>query len=482
MAAFLISPICWGVIAGLVFARFAVFDFRVVVGAFVIGLVGLGIALLSNKNNLLVVTAFVCGVSIGIMNWSNAQEVNQYESLYGQSINIEGEIVSRPSITASGNQALIVRPDGFTQDIRVSLFHHTVAKGGERVWIRGLIEQPENFSNFNYIAFLRKNNVYAELSKAKVIIFEPAPEGVSNWLGDLRQNVTRVSERNFNTETSAIVLGMLIGHKEQLPEEVEIAFQKSGLIHILVVSGFNLTIIAIGVGVFARWFGRRLVDSSSLILIWSFCILVGATAAVTRAGVMASILIVARLSGRLASSSTSLLLAVVIMSLLNPWQLFYDIGFQLSVAATFGVLEASRIRTRFNKEGVLSEIIWPSMGAIICTAPLIAYYFGTVSLVAPLANLLVLPLIPYLMLFGALGLIPYLKIFFVPVTELLVAWQLQIISTLADWRYSQLQTSIDTTFIICYYSILILLVWAINYGKPQLKESQSRDKITQITI
>ncbi len=482
MTAFLISPICWGVIAGLLLGRFAVFDFRVVVGVTIVSILGAGIALLSSKKTLLVATAFICGISIGTMNWQNSQAVNQYESLYGQSISIEGEIVSRPSITASGNQALIIRPDGFTQDVRVSLFHHTVAKGGERVWIRGQIKKPENFSNFNYIAFLRKNNVYAELSKSKVIIYEPASEGISNWLGDLRQNVVRVSERNFNTETSAIVLGMLIGHKEQLPPDVEGAFQKSGLIHILVVSGFNLTIIAIGVGVFARWFGRRLVDSSSLALIWSFCILVGATAAVTRAGVMASILILSRLSGRLATSSTSLLLAVVIMSLLNPWQLFYDIGFQLSVAATFGVLEASRIRTRFNKEGIFSEIIWPSMGAIICTAPLIAYYFGTVSLVAPLANLLVLPMVPYLMLFGALGLIPYLKIFFVPVTELLVAWELKIISTLANWQYSQLQTSIDTTFIICYFVIVILFVWLINYQKSQLKESQSRDKITQITI
>ncbi|HMR55397.1 MAG TPA: ComEC/Rec2 family competence protein [Candidatus Doudnabacteria bacterium] len=482
MTAFLISPICWGVIVGLVLARFVVFDFRVVLGVLIVSMLAVGIALLSSKKTLLVATAFICGASIGTINWHNAQEPNQYESLYGQSINIEGEIVSRPSITAIGNQALIIRPDGFTQYIRVSLFHHTVAKGGERVWIRGQIKKPENFSNFNYIAFLIKNNVYAELSKAKVIIYEPAPEGVSNWLRDLRQNVVRVSERNFNTETSAIVLGMLIGHKEQLPEEVESAFQKSGLIHILVVSGFNLTIIAIGVGVFARWFGRRLVDTSSLLLIWSFCILVGATSAVIRAGVMASILILSRLFGRLATSSNSLLLAVVIMSLLNPWQLFYDIGFQLSVAATFGVLEASHIRTRLNEEGIFSEIIWPSMGAIICTAPLIAYYFGTVSLVAPLANLLVLPIVPYLMLFGVLGLIPYLEIFFVPVTELLVAWELKIISTLANWQFSQLQTSIDMTFIVCYYVILILFVWLINYQKSQLKESQSRDKITQITI
>jgi competence protein ComEC len=482
MTAFLISPMCWGVIVGLLLARFVVLDYRVVVAVLVINLLVVGVALLFTKKFLLVVSAFICSISIGIMSWQNAQAVNQYEALYGKSLSIEGKIVSRPSITAGGNQVLIIRPDGFTQDIRVSLFHHIVAKGGERVWMRGQIKQPQNFSDFNYVAYLRKNNIYAELSQAQVIIYQPAPVGIDYWLGNLRRSVVRVAQQNFNTETSAIVLGMLIGHKEQLPQEVEVAFQKSGLIHILVVSGFNLTIIAIGVGVFARWFGRKLVDSSSLILIWSFCILVGATAAVSRAAAMASMLIVSRLLGRLATSSTSLLLAVVIMSLLNPWQLFYDIGFQLSVAATFGVLEAAWLRTRFSKDGVLSELIWPSMGAIICTAPLIAYYFGTVSVIAPLANLLVLPMIPYLMLFGALGLIPYLKIFFVPLTELLVAWELRMISTLANWQYSQLQISIDTTFIVCYYFIVILFVWLINYQKSQLKESHSRDKITQIAI
>lgn len=482
LMAFLIFPVCWGVLGGLILARVFILPTVFLVAILAASVVVVSIALLSQRKPWLVAALFVCGMSFGSMIWLNAQQTNQYESLIGRAIDIEGVVVARPSITASGNQALVLRPDGFTQYLRVSLFHHTVAKGGERVWIRGQIKQPENFNDFNYVAYLQKNNIFAELTKPKIIIIEPPPRGVQNWLGNLRQQVMRAAAHNLNSESAAIVMGMLIGHKEQLPPAVETAFRKSGLVHILVVSGFNLTIIALGVGVLARWFGRRKIDIAALALIWLFCLLVGATAAVTRAGVMASLMIAARLSGRFAGGTSSLLLATIIMSVINPWQLFYDVGFQLSVAATFGVLEASRLRTWFGREGWLSELLWPSLGAIVCTAPIIAHYFGTFSVVAPLANLLILPLVPYLMLFGALALLPMAKIFFAPLTELIVAWEMKVITFLADWRFSQLEIALHPSIMICYYLAVVMAGFLFRRRTAQLKESERRDTMTKIII
>ena len=480
--ALLIVSIGWGVLLGLAMARFWIPNSQILfVGLLCVVLV-LPVAVLASWRRLVITTALGFGVIFCFMILWDTQTTNQYQAGFGQTINTTGYVVARPSITSSGNQALIVRPDGFTQDLRVSLYHHTVAQQGERVWIRGILKQPENFDNFNYVAYLRKHNITAELSKPRIIILQNPPHNLSGWLGKLRQQVIAISHRTLNEHSSAIVLGMLIGHKEQLPAEVEDSFRKSGLIHILVVSGFNLTIIALGVGVFAKLAGRRLIDVLALVLIWLFVILVGATAAVIRAAVMASIIILARFSGRLAVSAASLLLAVVIMSALNPWQLFYDIGFQLSVAATFGVLEASRLRVRLGAEGWLSELLWPSLGAILCTAPIIAHYFGTLSTVAPLANLLVLPLVPYLMLFGALALLPITNYVFAPLTEMLVAWEMRTITTLASWPYSQLEVVIHPSVIVAYYFIIVMIVWLVNYRPVELKKSILHDKITKISL
>ena len=483
MAVLFILPIGWGILIGLVLAHSFELPKLSVVIFLSLSLLAVPWLWLYKLNRAIITAIFFCGICLGAMIWLNAQTPNQYQNLIGAQINTTGTILDRPTITASGNQALIIRPDGFSQNLRASLFHHTVARGGERVWIRGLIKQPENFSSFNYVKFLEKNNVYAELGKAKIIVIGLPPENFGSLLGKLRQQVIRRSENLLNEESSAIILGMLIGQKEQLPTEIETAFQKSGLIHILVVSGFNLTIIALGVGVLATLFGRRRTDLFALLLIWQFVILVGASAAVVRAGIMSSILILARLSGRLAAAKASLLIAVVIMCILNPLQLFYDIGFQLSVAATIGVLEASRWRARFCREDWLSELLWPSLGAIVCTAPLIANYFGTFSVVAPLANLLVLPMIPYLMLFGALALLPAAHLIFVPLTEFLVAVQLYVVNWLANWQYSQLNIQPDLSTVISYYVVLIIIVWSISHHQIlQLKESTQRDTITKIII
>jgi hypothetical protein len=103
--------------------------------------------------------------------------------------------------------------------------------------------------------------------------------------------------------------------------------------------------------------------------------------------------------------------------------------------------------------------------------------------VAPLANLLVLPMIPYLMLFGALALLPAAHLIFVPLAEFLVTAQLSIVKLLANWQYSQLQIQPHFSVLISYYLALLIMLWLIHHRQIlQLKESDQRDTITKIII
>lgn len=429
---------------------------------------------------------FLWSVLVGVIFFNiifSSNQSNEYSQLFGQSIDIEGLIVDDPNITSAGNQAIVMRPDGFSQNMRASLFHHGYLKKGDRVWIRGQIKQPENFSSFNYVSYLEMNNIFAELAKAKIIVVQPAGFGVGTFLDSVRFWVIREVSENFSKTNANLILGMLIGYSQKLSLEITEAYRRVGLTHILVVSGFNLTIVAASFGFTAWVIGRKASDILSLFIIWVFVVLSGSSGGVVRAGIMVSLFLIARLFSRLHLSPLALLFAVVVMSVFNPLRLFYDIGLQLSVTATFGVLSAHRLRIQLEKEGWLAEILWPTLGAILYTAPIVGYYFGTFSLISPLANLIILPEIPILMLLGFLSLIPIVNKLIIPILDLGLNLQVQIIEIMSNWWWSALDWHPHLLFVFSYYCILLsgqsLLQGWIN---RDLNKPQNSDRITKIII
>ncbi len=455
----------WVFLCGIIVAHSFTLPTFVILPLIILGLASLsGVLAFKTDGVFLTALCFVfvacLGFSLGLMIWSNSQQVNQFQNDVGKLVNTEGSVVGWPNLTSSGNQAILIKPDGC-----------------------GVIKQPENFSGFNYVAYLQKNNVYAELDKAKVIVIDSGQSNSTAILGKVREWVILKSEQRLSKTSSGLVLGMLIGYGDSLPKTLAEAFKKTGLTHILVASGFNLTIIASSIGFFAWIIGRRWSDVLSILILWMFVILTGSSGSVVRAGIMTSLILLARSIGRMPTSYFTLLLAVVAMVILNPLQLFYDIGFQLSVGATLGVLEANRLRVYLQKEGWLTELLWPTMGAIIVTAPIISLYFGTFSIIAPLANLAVLPAVPIVMLLGALSLLPFINLMTVPVTELIVAFQEWVTVFLSEWKYSSVSIKSTLIGVIIYY-VVLYLIKEVYYSRKSvdLNKPLDSDKMTKIII
>lgn len=481
------SIFLWSFLAGITLAHSFVIPMPVVVTLSLAGLLCLGwssLNLPAHKNISAWLAVLCLGVSLGNLVWTANIQQSEFVNFTGQTVNTEGVIVAWPNMTASGNQALLVQPDGFTQALRMSLRKPISTRPGDRVWIRGQIKLPENFSEFNYVSYLKKNNVYAELDKAKVVVIQKQSSRLTKFLSIIRSWMIATATTRLNANSASLALGTLIGYADNLPKTMSVAFQKAGLTHILVASGFNLTIIAASVGALGWVLGRRMSDVSSLVVVWVFVMLTGASGSVVRAGVMTSLVLLGRLAGRMPSSYYTLLLAVVVMVMFNPMQLFYDIGFQLSVGATVGVLEANKLRVHLQREGWLTELLWPTMGAIIVTAPIISLYFGTFSVIAPIANMLVLPLVEFVMLFGALSLLPYIHVFTVPVTELIVSYQMKAAVLLSSWEYSSVSIKSSLSFAIGYYLILVLSREAFYFRAKnwQLNNDANSVKMTKIII
>lgn len=211
--------------------------------------------------------------------------------------------------------------------------------------------------------------------------------------------------RSLSPLTASFASGLLFGGASQLPENLQEATRLTGLTHVVAVSGFNLTIITALVLTFLH--GRLQLKTIAPILglIALFVVMTGATSSVLRAAVMTTLVLLVGSQHRKLSAATALAVTVFIMTLWNPAYLYADLSWQLSVLALAGVIFLAPLfmPRKLVKHQLLWELFAVSLGAHLATAPLIAHTFGNFSVIAPLANIIVLPFIPLAMLVSFLA-------------------------------------------------------------------------------
>lgn len=291
------------------------------------------------------------------------------------------------------------------------------------------LQAPENKDDsvFRYDKYLAKEGIWSVCANPKILKNGAADPFLKEgrgavWLG--RQALGKILWLKFKVRgqidklwpepEASFMAGLLYGSKSGLPPELTDSFNKTGLTHIIAVSGFNITIIAatlLSVFIFCGLWRRQAfwVVLATLLL---FVIFTGATASVVRAAAMGSLALIAQQIGRLSRMFNVLMLTAAVMVAVNPYILLWDAGFQLSFLATIGLVYLSPILAGAIPEGVyqyapaaIVETLTQTLSAIIATLPLILYQFGRLSIVAPLVNVLVLFTIPWLMLFGFLAVV-----------------------------------------------------------------------------
>ena len=286
----------------------------------------------------------------------------------------------------------------------------------------------------------------------------------------------RISERLPYPE-SGLLEGLLLGGDGGLSKSVQEDFSRTGMSHITAVSGYNVTIIAqylILLGIFlGLW--RRQAFWLAILGIFIFIFLIGFPASAVRAGIMGSLILIAMKNGRLASSENAIVFSGAFMLLLNPLLLRYDIGFQLSFLATIGIVV---IYPFFNdylirKQKILSapfEILCLTLSAQIFVLPIIFYNFETLSLISPLANLLVHPIIPFTMLLGFLLIVS--SIVFSPLaaifswlTYLPLRFETFVISFLAGFQFSSVEVSFPGWEVWAWYLVFVASIFIIRKSK-----------------
>ena len=308
---------------------------------------------------------------------------------------------------------------------------------GEGVRVRGQLTEPPIFEDFDYRAYLARKQIHSLMRRTRV---DPQPGMLRGgfllqFVYGLRDRGERLLNRLLPEPYAALANGMLLGIEAGIPDELYEKFNLTGASHVIVISGSNVALVtgvlmALGI----RLFGKRDALWPTLGGLALYTFLVGGDAAVMRAALMGGLFVVATVLGRQSTALVSLAAACWAMTLWNPLML-WDVGFQLSSAATVGlILIGPAITDSFTsfwhklKNGLqrrepvsdspqadflipgsigdlLRDGLLMTIAASVTTFPLIVHYFGRLSLISLLTNLLIAPVQPWIMIFGGSGLI-----------------------------------------------------------------------------
>ena len=288
---------------------------------------------------------------------------------------------------------------------------------GDRIRAAGTLSLPENFQNddgrsFDYVSYLKKDGILYEMPFPKT---ETLASGQGNSLVDFLYGRKKIMidqvSRILPEPHAGLLDGLIFGAKRAMGSDVLDMFRVAGIIHIVVLSGYNITIVADFITRFFLIFPLSRMAASIMggIGVVLFAVMTGLGASTLRATVMALLAIFARVTGRTSEALHLLFVAAFFMVLWNPLSLLYDPSFQLSFLATLGLLllgpEISRRFSRVTDRWGIRETLSATLSTQIFVLPLLLYETGMLSLVALPVNLLVLPMIPLAMFFGALGML-----------------------------------------------------------------------------
>lgn len=375
--------------------------------------------------------------------WRSSQPLRSgLESRVGKLVLLEGIIDDEPR-RGPRTQRFPIRVKTAGARILIVVRPYPEYRYGDLIMVSGRLERPENFSpDFDYVAYLAKDDIYFTMSFPELELRgHNYGFPLYRLLFRLKERFAYHLERSLPEPHAAFMAGLTVGERQSFPPSLTEALRTTGTSHLVALSGYNITIVADALLKTLMFFfvPFGLAFWLAIAGIVGFTLATGAAASVVRAAAMGMLVLIARREGRLYRMRNALAFAAAAMLIANPAILRFDVGFQLSFLATLGLLygapiieqwyerlklrlipplrDARLIRDhreprnlRRRRKSLLKETLIATLAAQFAVLPLLVYQFGTLSIVSPLANLAIIPVIPTTMFFGfSTGLVGFLS-------------------------------------------------------------------------
>ena len=353
------------------------------------------------------------GVALGARGWfllhAPQPEILQFA---GRMSVVEGTIADDPDVRATSVRVPIevytINGTPSSGKLLAVLPRDTDLQYGDAVSVRGVPEEPQSFETntgrtFDYPGYLRARGILVVIQHA--VLRESTHGGVSvlRTLYQIKHSFERALQRVMQEPMASLMEGFLLGEKSGLPQALTQAFVVAGLIHVVVLSGYNIGVVSEWtLRFFALFLRRRVALATTAIVIVLFALMAGGGMATIRAMLMGLIAILGRYLHRPALALRSLCVAVVLMLLWNPLVVF-DAGFMLSVLATLGIITlGNRVELWlwWLKKGIVRSTAATTIAVQLFVLPALLYYTGVLSFVSVPVNIIFLPFVPLAMLLG----------------------------------------------------------------------------------
>ncbi len=452
--------ICFGFIFGVFLC--SLFSVNIFVGV-LLCVISLGIILFHkfiSKNKWGILAGiFIFASAFGILRFNIAEKnIGTTLDLWsgkqveiGQSVSLSGMIDDEPEIKENNQKLIVDVGNKKNLKILVTTDFNENYKYGDIINFYGKLQKPENFitntgKEFDYVNYLRKDGIVYVMSYPKIEISTRGNGSkIKSALFYVKDKFLEKINLTIQSPESLLMGGLILGEKSAFSEDLRQSFVDTGTIHIIALSGYNVTIVAEWIMKVFAFLPRHLGIGIGIFTILLFIIMTGASSTAIRAGVMATLALIARATGRNYDVLRALILAGIFMIILNPFVLVFDVSFQLSFLATVGVIFLSpkieKYFTWVTKKFQLRDIVSVTVAAYIFVMPFILYKMGNLSLVALPANVLILPFIPFTMLLGfitgGLGFIWY--VFAIPagfLSYIFLHYELWVINLFASFPFA----------------------------------------------
>ncbi|MEX0917261.1 MAG: ComEC/Rec2 family competence protein [Candidatus Paceibacterota bacterium] len=408
------------------------------------------------EKRMLFVSLVLFTVALGIVRFDVADQDRGHPLLDARvkaQVLLGGIIIDEPD-ERDGSVKYVFKSSEYDEKILITADLYSKLSYGDEVVVSGVLQKPENFESengkvFDYVSFLSKDGIHYQLFFPEI---EKVGEGKGNpiksVLFSLKEKFLKNIKRVIPDPEAALLGGLVVGAKQSLGSELQDDFRKTGIIHIVVLSGYNMTIVANTILKSLFFVPQTAAISLGAVAIVLFAIMTGASATIVRASIMALLVLLARATGRTYAINRALFIAGFFMVLHNPKILAFDPSFQLSFLATLGLIHVSPLiekKVLFIPEKYgIREVVIATISTQIFVLPFILYLMGEFSLVALPVNLLILFFVPVTMLFGFLtGVVGFvstiLSLPFAWIAHALLSYELWVVDIFAKLPFSSFE-------------------------------------------
>lgn len=398
----------------------------------------------------------VCGLIIGAWRGSDVStELSSYNQFFGQKVTLSGVVKDDPADNSRGQrefrlQSVVINGRHLDGEVKASIAGTPHLKRSDHVTLFGKLRS--GFSSYQ-----------ADMSFASLQSTKPGNDPV----GKLRDSFASGVHQAISEPAASLGLGFVVGQTATLPKNLDDNLKKVGLTHIVVASGYNLTIL---VRLSRRFFAKTskyLATIASVALMGGFLLVTGFSPSMTRAGLVTGLVLWAWYYGRNIHPFVLVLFAAALTAMIDPVYIWADVGWYLSFLSFAGVLLLAPLIQRqvFGKKevSILPQVTIETISAQVATLPIGLFVFGKLSILSLPANILVVPFIPLAMLFtfvaGIAGMVVHSLAAWIglPATYL-INYMLAVINWLASISWAQVELQFGLL------ALVILVVAIIGIG------------------